>query len=155
MGGVEVYRREIDGVVHQFDFAGLWGGGAAFTERDLKWRGDNTIYSTWTHLGLVGPREGLAVELAPAIWGVTTWADFEDRYGTLETCEAFVGEEILGVGCEGACERLSRDCPDLLGQPCGPACEQLPRTYVECMLRVPECDLRECDLFEPPDDDFP
>ncbi len=125
---------------------GLWGGGATFTERELRWTGENTVYSTWTQEGLLGPRRGERLELAPALWGITTWGAFLDRHGDAATCAVWDGEEILGVGCEQACRRIARDCPERLARPCRDVCTQLPRHFVDCMRDVPACDFRQCDL---------
>lgn len=125
---------------------GLWGGGSTFTERELKWTGENTVYSTWTQEGLLGPRRGERLELAAAIWGITTFEAYLERYAQADTCEVWLGDEVLGVGCDEACRRIDEECPERLGQPCEPVCSLLQRHFVDCLRDVPRCDFRECDL---------
>lgn len=126
---------------------GLWGGGSTFTERALKWTGENTVYSTWTQEGLLGPRRGERLELAAAIWGISTWGEFLDRMGHgADTCEAWIGDEVLGVGCEEACTRVEGECAGSFGAPCRPTCERLQRHFVDCLANVPDCDFEQCQL---------
>ena len=112
----------------------------------MKWTGENTVYSTWTQEGLIGPRRGERLELASALWGITTWETFQQRHAEVDRCELWIGDETLGVGCEDACRRIQQECPSQLGQPCNPLCEQLPRHFVDCLRHVPECDFEQCDL---------
>ncbi len=134
--------------MYRFDFAGIWGGGATFTERSLKWTGENTIYSTGSQAGFLGPREGGAVELAPAIWGWSDWGTFLERYGDLPSCEVWMGREVVGLSCDVACGRLASEC-GYERQGCHQICSVLPRHYVDCLTSVPACDVAACDLPAP------
>ena len=142
IGGVEVYRREIEGTVWRFDFAGLWGSGATFTERELQASGQNTVYSSWSAEGILGPRTGEPIAYAPALWGHGTWQAFLDRHGEAPTCRVFLGEEALGVGCDEACARMVADC-GLTVEQCAERCGQEPRAVVDCWIREQTCEVDE------------
>ena len=42
-------------------------------------------------------RRGEPLEMATAIWGITTWEAFLERHGNVDRCEAWLGEEVLGI----------------------------------------------------------
>ena len=135
----------MDGVEHRFELAGLWGGGSTVTERDLNVSGENTIYSMWDGLGIVGPRTGERLEHFPGLWGRVTLKTFRERYGSLDDCTLMTGEQ-LGPECPAYCAQIDAKCPDgpLAGR-CEEACANLPRSTLDCLAdREGICDPQEC-----------
>ena len=110
-----MFRREIDGVSHYFETAGLWGSGNTVTERALIETGENTVYTSWTGEGLVGPRTGEFLDKYPALWGTLTLGEFIDRYGWLGTeCKVWLGAEDKTEACEAVCGHLGDGDHDVI-----------------------------------------
>lgn len=147
MQGGEVFVREIDGEVHTFELAGVWGGGSTITERDLAVTGDNTVYSMWDGYGIVGARRGDRLATYPALWGRITLKTFRERYTKLGgRCRVMSGE-VLGPDCDEYCAIYADKCPNGPFAPatCAETCAKLPRSILDCVADYEDiCSPHEC-----------
>ncbi len=125
---------------------GLWGSGNTFVERDLLWKGEETVYSSWDGRGILGPRDGLVLEKYPSLWARLDLGTFLERYGDLgpEACQVWEGAEILGVGCDEACDAVNDRCGSAAGEDCAEVCEALPRGQVDCLRESDTCLVADC-----------
>ncbi len=87
----------------------------------------------------------MRLELAPVLWGQSSWSTFLERYGDLPSCEVWLGREEVGLGCDAACVRLSDACGYERAS-CQQLCSVLPPHYVDCLASVPDCAIATCDL---------
>jgi hypothetical protein len=66
--------------------------------------------------------------------------EYLDRYSALEdTCEVWMGDELLGAGCAEACAHLEEVCPDDPFWVCQHDCALLPPESVECLQHATAC----------------
>lgn len=136
-----MFRRTIDGTVHRFDVAGLWGSGNVISEREGLFDGLSTAYSMWDGHALFGPRRPGVVEKYPALLGTISLREFIERFSALgPTCEVFSGAETLGIGCEAACEAQVGLCPGRTSAECLLECAGWPRAITDCLAVSGECD---------------
>jgi hypothetical protein len=143
IAGGDVLRRQIDGEPLRYNIVGMWGSANTVApRRELFGPGsDYTVYTTWDGHALRGPGRPGALEKLPVLIDYIPLDEFVTRYGSLgETCEIWVGDEELGVGCEEACTRYRDLCPDADVQQCQRECSEIPRAINDCMVAAQTCD---------------
>lgn len=133
-----MFRR--DDMDDRFSIAGLWGSGNTVARRDGLFGGSPTVYSMWDGHALFGPERPGAIERFPVFVSRLLGAEFLARYGGLATCEVWIGEEELGVGCEAACAALNAECAAIDAEACLEDCAELPRPIVDCLTIAPTCE---------------
>ncbi len=141
-----MFRREIDGVSHYFESAGLWGSGNTLTERALIETGENTLYTSWTGEGLAGPRRGEFLDKYPALWGTLSLGEFIDRYEWLGTeCKVWLRSEQEIDACEAVCEHLGELCNEEAQEQCLDKCGLFTAEGMTCLEEASTCDeARDC-----------
>jgi len=137
-----VFYREIEGTSYRFEVRGLWGSGNTISERELLWKGEETVYNMWNGKGIVGPRTGEYVDKYPALWGTLSLTEFLDRHRDMAgvDCAYWAGEELKGFDCEAACGNLEAVCGGGIGSTCMNGCDTLPRYATDCMIGLDSCE---------------
>lgn len=141
LAGGDVFRRELDGESVRFDVAGLWGSANTVTPRAEHARDDYTVYTTWDGHALLGPGRPGRLDALGLLVQYPTLAGFLDRYGVLgEDCDAWLGDEELGIGCEAACTHRLQVCGEGDMGECLRDCATQPRAWSDCLTLADTCD---------------
>ncbi|MEQ1565313.1 MAG: hypothetical protein ABMA64_06720 [Myxococcota bacterium] len=134
-----MFRRDIHGEAQRLGVAGLWGSANTLIERDLPPE-EQSLYSMWDGRALKGPeRPDGGLESFPALVSRVSMAEFLDRYGDRASCEVWVGDEVVGEGCEAACAAASQACRPWPEAECLSMCAGWPTAITECVTTAADC----------------
>lgn len=92
----------------------------------------------------MGPLANLALDRETALWATLSYGEFLDRYADVADCLLWTGEELLGMGCDDACDAVGERCGDAAAADCAALCPTLPRAQVECLTLDDTCDPETC-----------
>ena len=118
------------------------------TNRDEVYGGEPSTWNTWNGEGLLGPLADFTVEREPALWGTIPYAEFFERHHDLagDGCGLWVGGELLGIGCEEACDAVASRCSAEAAADCEASCPALARAQIECLTLTDRCEAEFCKL---------
>lgn len=143
-------RGSRDGSLQRYDIGGIWGGGNVVVERDarLAMNPEATVFTLWDGHAIAGEGRPGSLERYPALVAVLETSEFLERYRSLgAACEVWLGDEVVGQGCDAACADLDTRCPSLAVADCQRACEGWPRAIADCMASRDSCEgLQECNF---------